>query len=669
MLFLKRATPVPTRPRKNLQGLPVVGLPVVGAMSRAESSRRRCPAHPRWGLLCIGVFLLGACDRPPSPGGFLPPSDSVTIPGTHDALSDDAAADGWQSEVLSAQAQRALGDQIAGHELPLEHPGFSVAEDAEISRLRPLDATESFAGPDFRVLRNTVVDAGDPDSGSKTDRPPFGRGRTGWETAVGELRSVFAPESLHVKVKVFGVETESGATKISAYVQVWGAAADDGAPRQINATWETRWSGPQETPVGAAEPGSTEPGLEEAGGALRLLGVRLRRYEEIESTRGRTEPLFGDATLAVLSKDPVFDTQLRHGVDHWTARIEMRHGLDVGGWQGLSIGDVNGDGLDDIYVCQPGGLPNRLFLQRPDGSGQDISAAAGVDWLESTHGALIVDLDNDGHQDLLVGVADGVLVHAGDGKGTFAVKAARVIPAAMPYSFAAADYDQDGDLDIYLCCYDRRKGVNRHLVFARPVPYHDANNGGRNVLLRNDGGWRFSHVTRRVGLDVNNRRFSYAAAWEDFDDDGDLDLYVANDFGRNNLYRNDGGHFVDVAPEAGVEDISPGMSACWGDYDGDGRPDLYVSNMFSSAGNRITFQEKFLSGTSDVERSELQRHARGNSLFRNLGNGKFADVSVDAGVSIGRWAWGSRFVDLQNDGLLDLVVSNGFITQEDKADL
>ncbi len=86
-----------------------------------------------------------------------------------------------------------------------------------------------------------------------------------------------------------------------------------------------------------------------------------------------------------------------------------------------------------------------------------------------------------------------------------------------------------------------------------------------------------------------------AASWEDYDQDGDLDLYVANDFGRNNLYRNDDGQFVDVAAEAGVEDISAGMSVSWGDYNNDGQADLYVGNMFSSAGNRVTYQRQFSS--------------------------------------------------------------------------
>ena len=180
-------------------------------------------------------------------------------------------------------------------------------------------------------------------------------------------------------------------------------------------------------------------------------------------------------------------------------------------------------------------------------------------------------------------------------------------------------------------------------------------------------------MTVETGLDVNNRRYSYAASWEDFDSDGDMDLYVANDFGRNNLYRNQlvetgKPHFEDVAEQLGVEDISAGMSVTWGDYNNDGLSDIYVSNMFSSAGNRIVYQRQFRPNTSK-SLSSFQRHARGNTLFENNGEGGFRDVSADAGVTMGRWAWGSKFGDLNNDGLLDLYVTNGFITTEDTGDL
>ena len=202
----------------------------------------------------------------------------------------------------------------------------------------------------------------------------------------------------------------------------------------------------------------------------------------------------------------------------------------------------------------------------------------------------------------------------------------------------------------------------------------DLGDESANRLLENLGNLQFVDATAAAGLDSNNRRFSYAAAWEDYDNDGDPDLYVANDFGRNNLYRNDAlpdgtRKFRDVAAEAGVEDIAAGMSVSWGDYNRDGLMDLYVSNMFSAAGNRVTYQRKFKANSDDATRADLQRHARGNTLFENAGDGTFRDVSVERGVTMGRWAWASLFTDVNNDGWQDIYVTNGFMTTPDPGDL
>jgi hypothetical protein len=115
--------------------------------------------------------------------------------------------------------------------------------------------------------------------------------------------------------------------------------------------------------------------------------------------------------------------------------------------------------------------------------------------------------------------------------------------------------------------------------------------------------------------------------------------------------------------------MGAGMSVSWGDYDHDGLMDIYVANMFSSAGNRIASQGQFKQGETAESRAGFLRHARGNSLFKNRGDGTFEDVSEAAGVTLGRWAWGSLFVDLNNDSWDDLYVANGFFTTPDTGDL
>ncbi len=380
---------------------------------------------------------------------------------------------------------------------------------------------------------------------------------------------------------------------------------------------------------------------------------------------------FTEITDETFGSIPSFNVQLSNDTDYWRARLDAAIGVSVYGHQGISVGDADGDGWEDIYISQPAGLPNRLYINNGDGTFSDATPD-GLAVLDDTSMSLFADVDNDSDQDLIL-ISSEPMLFRNAGGGEFAIdREAGLRPppdrGGMFTGAALADYDLDGDLDLYVCSYDFWQAGSD---YASPTPYYDATNGPPNLLFRNRGDGTFEEITEAAGLMANNDRFSFSPAWGDYDDDGDPDLYVANDFGRNNLYRNNGdGTFNDVAAEAGVEDLAAGMSAAWGDYDNDGDLDLYVANMWSSAGQRLTFADQFADVVdSDDVRRKFQRQARGNSLFRNNGDGTFADVSDEAGVTMGRWGWGADFVDLDNDGSLDLFLQNGYLTGERLDDL
>ena len=381
---------------------------------------------------------------------------------------------------------------------------------------------------------------------------------------------------------------------------------------------------------------------------------------ESATHRGATSVGFLDSTANLLGNDPKLTEQFGQGAEQWTARI-ADHGIF--GYNGICVGDVNGDGLDDAYLCQPYGLPNRLLIQQPDGTAKDLSAEWGVDLSEHTRSGLLIDIDNDSRQDLVVGVANGLLIYRNNGS-RFEI-ASEHPEIQDPYSICSADFDNDGDLDIYVCGYYDKYAEGRRFPFAFPM--HDSNSGGPNTLLRNEGEFRFLDVTKQVGLDNDNTKYTYAAGWQDFDNDGDQDLYVANDYGRNCFYVFQDGQFTNRAAEFEVEDQSFGMSVDWADIDHNGIMDLYISNMYSTAGNRVSFQDNYLSQRPDLQ-NRMQYMARGNSLFLGTEQG-FEDIGGTANVFMGRWAWGSKFVDMNNDGWDDIVVPNGFLTRKISDDL
>jgi ketosteroid isomerase-like protein len=422
-----------------------------------------------------------------------------------------------------------------------------------------------------------------------------------------------------VRFKVKGVEFESQGTFATARLQFKLVGRDEGGRRE----WVIAWA-------------SAEARRAEAGGWK----VESLKFEEVRS-KAATRDLFSEVSPPA-------------GV----ARKAPSHGSGGGSgfaWHGAAAADVNSDGLIDIFAT--GAKENYLYLNQGDGRFRDAADSSGVKtvWPMGT-GVLFLDYDNDGDQDLFMAApAEQILLEnrlRPEGVLRFqdvSLQAGVTVPA-LGFSAVAGDIDGNGWPDIYVASYNRYGEV-------LPNAWHQATNGTPNLLFLNQGDGTFREVAGAWGVD--DGRWSYAAHFLDVDEDGDQDLYVANDFGENALFMNQGGRFVDEARGRGVLDPGNGMGVSFGDFDNDGDLDLHVTNMSSTAGNRIL---QHLYPEASPGTKVLRKLASGSTLYENVGAGRFEDRSGNAGGFPSGWAWGGGFIDFDNDGWEDLYTPNGFIS-------
>ena len=358
--------------------------------------------------------------------------------------------------------------------------------------------------------------------------------------------------------------------------------------------------------------------------------------------------------------------------------------------EGIAVADVNGDGFDDIYITMRLGK-NMLLVNQGDGTFLEQAASFKLDLPGHTPCALFADFDNDGDQDVILGRSLLKTSYLENRQGVFFQ---HPIPKFMPMavlSMAAADYNMDGLLDVYVCTYrpaapagaspaggvaqskddefvwpDEFFVINLAREYRLRVSEHRKRKGGTvldqlgppNVLLVNRGGGRFEPAPENDTVGI--WRNSMQATWGDYNRDGRPDLYIANDWGLDVLFRNDeSGGFTDITTQAGVTAYGYAMGASWGDYDNDGQDDLYVSDMYSEPGRRITKQ------IPGLEKMFIES-AAGNWLYRRVDNGKFEQVAglepPSMTVMNAGWSWGGCFADFDNDSFLDLYVLNGYFT-------
>ncbi|HEY6446236.1 MAG TPA: CRTAC1 family protein [Acidobacteriaceae bacterium] len=315
----------------------------------------------------------------------------------------------------------------------------------------------------------------------------------------------------------------------------------------------------------------------------------------------------------------------------------------------VSIVDFDRDGWPDIYVTNSrAGSKNHLYRNNQDGTFTDVAGQMGVADVNQpgtgvSMGAVWGDYDNDGYEDLfLIKWGKPMLFHNDDGHGFTLVENAGLPDWINANTATWLDYDDDGKLDLFVGGYYPENVNLWHLANTRMMPnsFEYANNGGRKYLFHNLGDGHFEEVSEQAG--IKSRRWALACAAADLRGTGYPDLFVANDYGVSELYLNDHGHFREAGQQAGVG-FAPksGMNAAFGDIFNLGKYAIYVSNI-----------------------SEEGVLIQGNNLWvpQDGATLRYENMARDMGVELGGWSFGAQFGDLNNDGMLDLYLENGYIS-------
>jgi hypothetical protein len=325
---------------------------------------------------------------------------------------------------------------------------------------------------------------------------------------------------------------------------------------------------------------------------------------------------------------------------------------------GFAVGDIDGDGRPDLFLAADG--CNRLLKNEGHFRFTDVTARYGLTGLDvSSRHPIFADVDGDGLLDLFVAQSDKpsrLFLQKKGGHFTDVTDAYGLVTGKGAHSAHFFDYDHDGDLDLYVGAYGPS-------VDDTAIPTLDGRNGYPHQLFRNEDGARFVDVTRAAG--AGSTAWTLASAAVDIDNDGWLDYWLANDWGRDEVFRNKGdGTFEEVGGKLRVDDRGSGMNVSVLDIDHDGRPDVFVSviDMFSKT-LRFVLPHESVSFNVDNRIVQSSYYMSGNKLFVARDQGFIDQTNTRIDARDKGWAWGTAFFDYENDGDDDMYVTNGWIAK------
>jgi hypothetical protein len=379
-------------------------------------------------------------------------------------------------------------------------------------------------------------------------------------------------------------------------------------------------------------------------------------YSGMEEVQQRYGFYLEDATEAA----GVDFTHRRAGVDEQLGHI-LPQISSVGA--SVSVADVNNDGFPDLYFTNSEfGFPNALYLNQGDGTFEDVAGQMGVADLNSPEagasmGSVWGDYNNDGYEDLLVYRWGSPALFRNNG-GTGFTEVTEEAGLSMKVNSNSAfwfDFDRDGLLDLFIGGYYHEDVNLFDLEDTRMMPdsYEYATNGGLNYLFKNNGDGSFTDISAEAGIQ-ETRKWTLAATAADINNNGYPDIILANDYGVDEILINRNGNlFENAGEETGIGFVpKSGMSASIGDFMNRGEYAIYITNI-SEAGVLMQGNNLWVPATTEEGQTDIPR-------YRNLAG--------NMGVEIGEWGYGGLFVDLNNDGYLDLYVANGYVSDEPDTD-